>query len=255
MSRFGLRPRPTPIGMSTWFSGGEFLPNEIANLEIWLDANDISTLWQDSAKTTPVTADSDVVGAWEDKSGNGNDLTQVTTANKPLYKTGQANGKAVIRGDGTDDYLSVSGLAADATRTFIVVAKAEAPSGGSQRAFGLNSNASLFMVAASTEWRYFANEASGVVDLNEDYTTYKALTLRYTATSNLDYESNVGNAQSFDPDDVYSSTSTLGLFAQQSNGANPGSVNIAEFVVYSRAITDAELANLMTDLRSKWGLA
>ncbi len=45
---------------------------------MWLDTSDISTLYQESSKTTPVAADTDPVGAIEDKSGNGNDATALS---------------------------------------------------------------------------------------------------------------------------------------------------------------------------------
>ena len=85
--------------------GGSWLPNSLSGLQLWLDGSDKTTLFQDSAKTTPVTADGDVVGAWADKSGNGNDVLQATTANKPLYKTGIKNGLSALLLDGTNDWL------------------------------------------------------------------------------------------------------------------------------------------------------
>lgn len=76
------------------------------NLAYWYDANDIATLWQDSARTTPVASDADPVGAWDDKSGNGRNVIQATAGLRPLYKTNILNGKAIVRGDGTDDLLN-----------------------------------------------------------------------------------------------------------------------------------------------------
>lgn len=61
------------------FSGGE--------QGAWYDPSDLSTLWQDSARTTPVTADGQPVGCIDDKSGNGNHLKQATAGARPLYKT------------------------------------------------------------------------------------------------------------------------------------------------------------------------
>jgi len=90
---------------------GGFNPTNISGLQLWLDGSDISTLFQDSAKTTPVTSDGDVVGAWADKSGNSKDALQATTANKPLYKTAIQNGKSLVRFDGTDDKLATASIA------------------------------------------------------------------------------------------------------------------------------------------------
>ncbi len=44
-----------------------------SGLELWLDATDSSTLFQDAAMTTAVTAAGQNVRGWADKSGNAND--------------------------------------------------------------------------------------------------------------------------------------------------------------------------------------
>lgn len=53
----------------------------------WYDPSDLSTLFQDAAGTTPVTADGDPVGLMLDKSGNGNHASQAVSANRPVYRT------------------------------------------------------------------------------------------------------------------------------------------------------------------------
>jgi len=50
----------------------------------WYDPSDLSTLYQDAAGTTPVTAVEQPVGRMLDKSGRGNHATQVTTASRPV---------------------------------------------------------------------------------------------------------------------------------------------------------------------------
>lgn len=52
---------------------------------IWLDPSDLTTLFQDSAGTTPVTAAGQPVGKVLDKSGRGNHATQATAASRPTY--------------------------------------------------------------------------------------------------------------------------------------------------------------------------
>lgn len=49
----------------------------------WFDPSDLSTLFQDAAGTTPVTAVEQPVGLMLDKSGNGNHATQPITASRP----------------------------------------------------------------------------------------------------------------------------------------------------------------------------
>ena len=51
----------------------------------WYDPSDMSTLFQDSAGTVPVTAVEQPVGRILDKSGRGNHATQATTTKRPIY--------------------------------------------------------------------------------------------------------------------------------------------------------------------------
>lgn len=62
-------------------------PPVSANLLVWLDPTDNSTMWQDVAKTIPVTTDGDPIAVWEDKSGNNNHFTQSDNARRPTWKT------------------------------------------------------------------------------------------------------------------------------------------------------------------------
>lgn len=50
----------------------------------WYDPSDMSTLFQDSAGTVPVTAVEQPVGRILDKSGRGNHASQATTTNRPV---------------------------------------------------------------------------------------------------------------------------------------------------------------------------
>lgn len=51
---------------------------------VWYDISDMSTLYQDSAATTPVTAVGQPVGFVRDKSGKGHHLSQSTAGNRPV---------------------------------------------------------------------------------------------------------------------------------------------------------------------------
>ncbi len=69
---------------------------------IWLDPSDFSTLYQDAAGTTPVTAVGQPVGLALDKSGRGNHATQTTAASRPTLQQ-DSNGMYYLSFDGTDD--------------------------------------------------------------------------------------------------------------------------------------------------------
>lgn len=69
-----------------------------------------SQLFQDSAATTPVTADDDPIGYWEDITGNGNHILQATSGDRPTRQT-LVNGKNYVKvGIGTNSLdLPLSG--------------------------------------------------------------------------------------------------------------------------------------------------
>jgi hypothetical protein len=98
-----------------------FLPTDAAGLLCWHDFSVIGNIFQDAAKTTPVTADGDDIGAVVDRSGNSRDAVQATAGNKPHYKVNIQNGlsmalstvdsvlntASIAHGIGTGDFLWV----------------------------------------------------------------------------------------------------------------------------------------------------
>jgi hypothetical protein len=52
---------------------------------VWLDPSDLTTMFQDTAGTIPVTTPGQSVARINDKSGRGNNATQATAASRPTY--------------------------------------------------------------------------------------------------------------------------------------------------------------------------
>lgn len=69
------------VARAIWLPSRLFANNEVG---AWYDPSDFSTLYQDSAGTTPVTAVEQPVGLMLDKSGNGKHATQATSASRPV---------------------------------------------------------------------------------------------------------------------------------------------------------------------------
>jgi len=89
VTRSILRPvlRPVTRAVSDTIRG--FNPRSLfasGEQGIWLDPSDFSTLFQDSAGTTPVTAVGQPVGKILDKSGRGNHASQTTSASRPTVE-------------------------------------------------------------------------------------------------------------------------------------------------------------------------
>jgi hypothetical protein len=80
----------------------------------WYDPSDLSTMFQDSAGTTPVTATGQTVGKILDKSGRGNHASQATAASRPVLQQ-DGNGKYYLGFDGVDDSLATAAIDFTAT--------------------------------------------------------------------------------------------------------------------------------------------
>jgi len=102
----------TPLGaiyiseLATSFSPIDLFQNNEQGA--WYDPSDLSTMFQDAAGTTPVTADGQPVGLILDKSGRGNHAIQATAAKRPLYKT--SGGLHWLQFDGVNNSLSTAAI-------------------------------------------------------------------------------------------------------------------------------------------------
>lgn len=151
LSRKGTRQRslainglgPLPFYPSSLFANGE--------QGAWYDPSDLTTLFQDSAGTVPVTADGDPVGRMLDKSGNGNHATQAVDASRPTYRTDGAlhwleldgsKGLAVVSpiAWGTDESTAVVGCSREISAGDRVILEFPLPSTGVTNAFTMFSN-------------------------------------------------------------------------------------------------------------------
>lgn len=100
--------RISAVAQGRWFANGITDPASLfaaSEKGFWYDISDVSTLFQDTAGTTPVTAVGQSVARVNDKSGNGAHLTQATAGSRPTYQIDSA-GRAYLSFDGVDDFLS-----------------------------------------------------------------------------------------------------------------------------------------------------
>lgn len=106
-------------------------PDDIGGLVGWWDASDISTLFQDTAGTSVVTANGQTVARINDKSGTGTTITQATAGARPTYQTGVQNALAALSFDG-GDYLSSTATFDNYPVTILGVARTNATIGVSR---------------------------------------------------------------------------------------------------------------------------
>ena len=113
------------LGLSiyTGRSPSVFAPSDVSGLVAWWDTATLSTLYQDSGRTTLVSANADPIGSITDRSGNSNHLLQTTSGKRPTYVTSGISSVASAQFDGTDDFLETSTSLGLASCTILMAAK------------------------------------------------------------------------------------------------------------------------------------
>ena len=230
--------------------GVRFLPSDLTGLQLWLDANDASTLFQDAAKTT-AAGDGDVVGAWADKSGQGNDATQATTAQKPTLQDGIINGRSIVRGDATDDVMEISVGPLTNVAIFVVAKRRVTNSLGYVLS---NGGTSSFRLVFPTTLNSIINSynsvgsqvTGGFVELNTNLYIAK-----YDGVNNI----LVVNNGTPDSNAVAALAHTwTNIFARNDTGTSTVDSDIAEMLIYNTALSDEDIALVETYLSAKWGI-
>lgn len=211
-------------------------------LKLWLAAD------------TGVTLDgSGGVSTWSDQSGNGNDATQATAANRPTVTANALNGKPVVHFNGAStQYFTLPNLLNGASAgEVLVVLKATAASGSSNR--GL-------WYFGTDPWDWYPYSSGGVYTAfgsnaqklegtpTHDITQYHVYDVR---SSSALWESQFDGVTFFKNSTntvAFSSTPYLGC-----NGNNYGfDGDIAEILIYDHVLSDADRKTASVYLAQKY---
>lgn len=220
----------------------------------WYDPSDLNTLFQDSAMTTPVTADNDPVGAVLDKSGNDHHLTQATDLSRPLYKT--VDGVSWLEFDGSDDSLLSDALVLAQPHDRVVAFRQVTWVSGRDLWGGLNGgagNASRLLMdngggAASPDVLAFSGSAT-VALTDEAEGIDQVITERWSGASSRFATDNNSYATG-NPGTTAANGVVIGAFANATSNSN---IRVHQFIEFDRAITDDEIASLRTFSALKQG--
>lgn len=227
-------------------AGVSFSPPDIAGLQLWHDATDITTLWQDDGRTTQVASDADPVGAWDDKSGNDLHVLQATAGARPTYKTGIQNGLPVIRADGGDLLRTSTGSVVSQPYTVFIVGVDTLNSVNYFFDARAGNSRAIISENGSGSWRFFAGStlSDGAADTN--WHIFAGVANGGSSSIIVDGSRTNGNAGS-------SSFDLITLFASRADGNNLTG-DIGEVIVYDSALSDADI-NTVAGYLTRWGVS
>ena len=168
-----------------------FLPTDLfANSEqgAWFDPGDITTLFQDTAGNTPVTAAGQSVALMRDKSGRGNNATQSTAGYRPTWQI-DPTGHGYLLFDGVNDYMVTGNI--NLTGTAKVTASVGLLVDTTNRAAGIrritysgdwNGTVSFFNTATATATNVVNNFTIGSQPTNTSEQYFGSFLSDYTGT-------------------------------------------------------------------------
>ncbi|MEM7370980.1 MAG: FG-GAP-like repeat-containing protein [Bacteroidota bacterium] len=250
-------PWDPPSEQDIQLSGPEGITTGI---QLWLDANESGSIFQDDGGTTPVSSDGDPVGYWGDMSGNGNHVTQSSSGNQPVYRPSVSNfnGKGAID-FGTDDLLEyVMGSSYQGPYTVFIALQSDDASPATNDAFFASDNSSsttsmqIDYDGGSNKFRakfknpgtavgYFGTFGSGDLKL---FSVWHDSTTAYT------YSDGVKADSATTSEGVFFDRYRLGV---NRAGSRYHDAHIAEVIVYHRALTACEIMQINFYLGQKYG--
>ncbi len=256
--------------------GAAVVPTDISGAVLWLDASDV-----DGDGTAGGTFVSGGTATWADKSGHGHDVTQSTAAKHPTLGTNTLNGLPLMSFDGTDDYLyrtDALGFTGNPEATVFVITTNMTDVGGNDircLQFGGEANDNnadaTYAFGVESSWRFnggnrvFATDPLDQTDPNIGIfrspvgSTYGAKEFYYNNASTQATQTGAGS-----PTKVSALIDNgLAVAAKWTPGGGGGSItnpsdvmqgDLAEIIVYDRALSRPEREAVGYYLQNKWNV-
>ena len=230
-------------------------PKTIPGLQLWLDGADLSTMRQNSNGTTAVALNSDPVGYWGDKSGNGRHATQGTLASRPYFLVNNKNELPSISCSPSQFLTQATGtvgINGSNGRTVFTVQKDYNPS---------TTYPTIIYWGSASIGRYYAHAVTnGViqVDIYGSAATINIFTASYsitTSTLNSSNQSMIRRNKSNWSTNISSVNTTDTAYVIGKSITNHYFTNpICEVLVYNRNLADYEIIEIENYLNQKWAI-
>ncbi len=235
-----------------------------ANLKLWLDASDISTLFTDAAGTNAVTTDGNTVYNWKDKvSPSTIELVAPSSGNTPTYKaTSSFNGQPAVSFNRSEsDYLLYdlpSTWQGESTVFIVFELLEDSNEKDSFFSTGNSGTNGAYQIAIKSDDQTFGvrirANGSGNTEITiepESQNELKLYSLRQHTNKDFEILTD-GNTVGTTTLDTFTQYERYVVNANRGKGSHTTS-NIFEVIVYDRALTDCELEEVNLYLGNKYG--
>lgn len=234
----------------------QIAPNETSGLKLWFKADSITA------------ADGTPQATWSDQSGLGNDAFNPTPAQQPLYRADALNGNPALEFDGVDD--SLQSVDVDySTITIMAVARFTYPYPGSDYRMCLLSKHLNFPDFSTALYFNWNTDGSSSVTMrnsldgqNEFFVGTPAnkdqwyiVSATYDGSRSMIYMDGVQkSASSQQPGSIHNNTATFYIGRNANTLPHRFGGDIAEILMYDRALSSDERKGVECNLALKYGL-
>ena len=250
----------------------EFIPTSLSGCALWLDAADANTLYDATSGGSLVAPDGQVA-RWEDKSGNARHFNQNTSGFRPLRKTDVQNGLDTVRFGGDDRLQNTDIIATGnpAITIFTVVQWSDGPfdGNGAARIVHIGKGAgeqNLESLAVAVDdnrlssWRFNGGFVQyGASSAGMHVGTWQRSASETIANSSLRIDgeslSSVNSGNGSASPNLPSSEVVNFVGAGAFHTGNIGNFvigDIAEILIYNRALNSTERRQVEEYLQEKW---
>ncbi|MFZ1545971.1 MAG: LamG-like jellyroll fold domain-containing protein [Candidatus Nitrotoga sp.] len=235
--------------LSVMAAGVSATPITTTGLELWLDASAIST------GTTAVST-------WADQSGHGRDATATGATSTPTYIASNSlfSNRPTVSFDGGDflnsALASVMNITGNSARTIFFVFSQDSAASRNIFGYGASSSLALFDVAAAGQ--EISGHFHGTPFVNGSQTfalnqmTVGAVRYNGTAFQTYQHDTSFNGQTASTAYSLNTSDSAFNIGRGAYSGYNSFNGDIAELLVYSRALSDSELSAVDSYLNTKY---
>lgn len=228
---------------------GSFSPVSISGLQLWLDADDSSTIIKDG---------SDFVSKWTDKSINAYEFNQLTGSAQPKYISSGfgTESKPHLLFDGVNDLLRTTANVIDLTTDFTIFAvhQSDAATTDGMVFSTVGGSAGIFYrYVNNTQMRIFIQASNSfTTGLNQNITMLSTMLLDRAANET----DNSINTTDYPTDPVSTVTTHQNFLTIGANGSgsSPMEGKITEIIYYNSKLSIGDQSLVKDYLNSKYGI-
>lgn len=228
------------------------------NISITVPLSLAPTLWLDASDSSTITSVAGAVSQWNDKSGNGYNVTQAVSAAQPTTGVATQNSLNVLTFDGSDTLALPAALYSIPNGSYTIFAVAKSSVDNALERIicmtdGINQVASLAYTGTSGQIAYLNNSSFNAVNVNGTKANFNIFYGRRSGTTqaiSINNAAEVSNTNAVNLSGI--TVANIGSFANFDTFLTG---SIAEILIFNKSLSATDIISINQYLSAKWGVA